>query len=208
MITHHSYAIYSVSGLDKLAADFISVHGFSDVTTIELESFGIDDSRNLIKLAYRQPTALNCKKLIVVKSGNFTLESQQALLKILEEPPFSTTFLFLLLSENSVIPTLKSRFLEYSRGGEENEANEAFTEFRTLSYRDRLALIVTKMDKYDTLWLKDMKFGMAKMLSDSIKTLNSNQRKSLAMVISTLNTRGASNKMLLEEIALTIPYTA
>lgn len=210
MVTHHSYVIYSVSELDNLAADFIAVQGFSDVTSIELESFGIDDSRNLIKSAYRQPTGLNTKKLIVVKANTFTLEAQQALLKILEEPPLSTTFLFLLPNENSVIPTLKSRFLEYSREDveEKNKINQNFTEFCSLSYKDRMALIVKKLDKEDTLWLKDIKYGIAKILSNNIKTLKPSQRDSLVMVITTLNTRGASNKMLLEEAALTIPYTA
>lgn len=210
VVTHHSYVIYSVSEPDKLVADFLSKEDFSDVTTIEIQSFGIDDSRNLIKSAYRQPTGVNTKKLIIVKANNFTLEAQQALLKILEEPPLTTTFLFLLPNENSVIPTLKSRFLEYSRRyeNEKNEPNENFAEFCALSYKDRLALIVKKLDKDDILWLKDIKYGIAKMLSNSILTLKPNQRESLAMVISALNTRGASNKMLLEEAALTIPYPA
>ncbi len=210
VITHHSYVIYSVSDLDKLATDFISAQNFSDVTNIELESFGIDDSRNLIKSAYRQPAGQNEKKLIVVRVGSFTLEAQQSLLKVLEEPPLSTTFLFLLPSENSVIPTLKSRFLEYAREFENvtDVVNENFAEFCALGYKDRLALIVKRLDKDDTLWLKDIKYGLAEMLSNSIQVLKPSQRKSLAIAIETLNTRGASNKMLLEEIALTIPFTA
>ncbi len=207
MISHHSYVIYSTLSSSDLTEKFISEQSFSDVTILESESFGINDSRNLIKIAFTQPNGLNSKKLIVVKVGNFTVEAQQALLKILEEPPQSTTFLFLLASENLLIPTLKSRFLEYSCADEEKQENisKNFAEFCALSYKDRLALVVKKIDKDDTLWLKDIKSGLAGMLSESIKTLKPHQRKSLEMVILNLNTRGASNKMLLEEIALTIP---
>lgn len=208
MITHHSYVIYSVDETESLVSQFASTHDFSDISTICTESFGIDDSRDLIKAAYRQPKALSAKKLLIVKANNITLEAQQALLKILEEPPITTVFLFLLPNKNSIIPTLKSRFLEFykEQAHVETVENDSFEEFCALDYKSRLALIVEKLDNDDNLWLKEMKYGLAKMLSSSIKSLKPNQRKSLAMVVSALNSRGASNKMLLEEVAFIMPY--
>lgn len=207
MLTHHCYVIYSASEKADPVEEFVKEQNFLDVTIIDSENFGINDSRNLIKIAFQQPLNDNSKKLIVVKPKIFTLEAQQALLKILEEPPNTTVFLFLLLNANSVIPTLKSRFLEYKNELviDNENLNTNFSEFCALDFKDRLSLIAKKMDKDDSEWLRDIKSGLVTMLSDSLTRLTLSQRRSLEMVVMNLGTRGASNKMLLEEMALSIP---
>ena len=207
-LTHHSYVIYADLAVSDIPQDFIKVHNFQDIEILNIESFGIDDSRNLVKKAYIQPSGINAKKLIVVKVGNFTIEAEQALLKILEEPPASTIFLFILTSQNLLIPTLKSRFLEYKVDVVKKEDNKSFAEFYALDYKGRLALIIKKLDKNDVLWLKEIKTGASDWLSLSLLSLKTQQRQSLQTALLSLGMRGASNKMLLEEIAFTIPYTA
>ncbi len=107
-----------------------------------------------------------------------------------------------------MIPTLKSRFLEYRVDVVKTEDNKSFAEFHALNYKDRLATIVKKLDKDDALWLKEIRIGASHWLSLSLLSLKIQQRQSLQTALLALGMRGASNKMLLEEIALTIPYTA
>ncbi len=208
ILSHHAYVIYADLPVSDIPQDFINTYNFQDIETLNIESFGIDDSRSLVKKAYIQPSGINTKKLIVVKVGNFTIEAEQALLKILEEPPASTVFLFILASQNLLIPTLKSRFLEYRVDVVKTEDNKSFAEFHALNYKDRLATIVKKLDKDDALWLKEIRIGASHWLSLSLLSLKIQQRQSLQTALLALGMRGASNKMLLEEIALTIPYTA
>lgn len=206
---HHSYIIYTSTDVSLVMQDFIKCNNFQDVEVVTTELFGIDDSRTLVKKAYIQPSGANIKKLIVVKVENFTIEAQQSLLKILEEPPVSTVFLFIVPNSNLLISTLKSRFLEYETKYKDiTSDNKSFPEFCTLSYKDRIALIVKKMEKNDSVWVKDIREGTSSWLLSSLKSLSAVQRQSLQTSILTLNTRGASNKMLLEEIALTLPITA
>lgn len=208
MLTHHSYIIYADLDVSSLPPDFLLMNNFHDIEKLNVDLFGIDDSRNLIKKAYIQPVGENSKKLIVVKVGNFTIEAQQALLKILEEPPISTVFLFIVPRANILIPTLKSRFLEYKIAENRVDKNQNFSEFVDLPYKDRLLLVAKKLDKDDQVWLKDIKSGVADWLTSSLLLLKSEKILTLQMSVMNLGMRGASNKMLLEEIALTIPYTA
>ncbi|KXJ97832.1 MAG: DNA polymerase III subunit delta' [Parcubacteria bacterium OLB19] len=208
MLTHHSYIIYADLDVSSLPPDFLLIHNFHDIEKLNVDLFGIDDSRNLIKKAYIQPVGENSKKLIVVKVGNFTIEAQQALLKILEEPPISTVFLFIVPRANILIPTLKSRFLEYKIAENRVDKNQSFSEFVDLPYKDRLLLVAKKLDKDDQVWLKDIKSGVADWLTSSLLLFKSEKILTLQMSVMNLGMRGASNKMLLEEIALTIPYTA
>ena len=53
-----------------------------------------------------------------------------------------------------------------------------------------------------------MKKSLARMLASSAYKLKPSTLSSLNMVVMNINTRGASNKMLLEELSLLVPYTA
>ena len=208
MLTHHSYIIFADLDVSNIPPDFLVMNNFQDIERFSVDLFGIDDSRNLIKKAYIQPVGVNNKKLIVVKVGNFTVEAQQALLKILEEPPISTVFLFIVPRANILLPTLRSRFLEYKIVESKINKNQNFSEFVDLPYKDRLSLIAKKLDKDDQVWLKDIRVGVADWLTSSLLSLKAEKIRTLQMGLMNLGARGASNKMLLEEIALTIPYTA
>ena len=209
MSIHHAYIANFDLENDSLLKEFVANFDLSDVEVIEVDLFGIDDSRDLIRRAYIQPKGTNNKKLLVVKSHSITVEAQQALLKILEEPPVTVIFLFLCKNIKSIIPTLKSRFFEYkSNTIKEREDNKDFTDFCNLNYKERLLLIVKKVDDNDLVWLDNIKLGLAYFLTNSILSVNSQDRVVLSNIATYLGTRGASNKMLLEEFSLTMPYTA
>ncbi|OGH02559.1 MAG: hypothetical protein A2798_02880 [Candidatus Levybacteria bacterium RIFCSPHIGHO2_01_FULL_37_17] len=80
-----------------------------DIYTLQTEkALGIEDVKNLFSKIFLKPIKGD-KKIVVVEAFlGATVEAQNAFLKVLEEPPFST-FIFLLASENYFLSTINSR---------------------------------------------------------------------------------------------------
>lgn len=83
---------------------------FDQNTSEPLEnSFGIEQVRNMQKVAYRKPMQGKSKALILEDAEKLTTEAQNALLKLLEEPP-QHTFVFLsCTTDANFLPTILSR---------------------------------------------------------------------------------------------------
>tara|TARA_B100002051_G_scaffold147570_1_gene139658 strand:+ start:25740 stop:26342 length:603 start_codon:yes stop_codon:yes gene_type:complete len=163
-----------------------------------LETFGIADARDLTNMAYGRPVEEDAL-VLVVRVNFITHEAQNALLKLLEEPPASTSFVFVVPYDFQFLPTLRSRFgaEEYS---EDTAASEVFTEFLSQTPKERLAAIDKAAKAKDLAWQRQIKTGLIKMLGSSAG--GASHIKELHYVATKLLTRGASNKMLLEHAAL------
>ena len=164
---------------------------------------GIGEVRGLTLEASRRPRELS-SRLLIVAVASLTFEAQQALLKLLEEPPATTSFLFIIPPEISLLPTLASRF--FTLEGAEMEkmlTTVAFTDLQNSPFADRLEEIGKRMTKKDTVWVEAVKTGLKEYLTENNRSGKS--LTSLAFVLAHLNTRGASNKLLLEELALSLP---
>lgn len=70
------------------------------------DDFLIDDAREAIKEAY---IAEAKTKTIVLAAKSFNEASQNALLKVLEEPPRNIDFVIIAESKSSLLPTVRSR---------------------------------------------------------------------------------------------------
>lgn len=94
-------------------ANEISTQNKIDKFDISVEEFekaiGIEDVRKLQKNLYLKPLKSEHKALIINAYRGITIDSQNALLKILEEPPFSSFIFLLVQSENILLPTVLSR---------------------------------------------------------------------------------------------------
>lgn len=162
--------------------------------------FGIDDARNLVQQAYGRPSNADILCL-VIRSDFVTLEAQNALLKILEEPPESSRFIFVLPPDFSLLPTLASRFnLIESPNPEKGIITPEFSKFLSSTYKDRLSVLDVEIKSKNLVWQQAIKAGLISYLKTDGKELNS--YKELEFLARTLLTRGASNKMLLEHLAL------
>ena len=64
--------------------------------------------------------------------------------------------------------------------------------------------IETAIKKKDTAWVSDIKCGLTEHMQSRVGLYTEEKLQSLFFVVSTLETRGAANKMLLEELALTL----
>ncbi len=84
----------------------------ADVTPIGLDSkteIGIDDIRELQRLANLPPYEGKCKVFIIDDAEYLSTEAANSLLKILEEPPPKVVWLLLSTEEKHLLPTIVSR---------------------------------------------------------------------------------------------------
>lgn len=72
-------------------------------------SLGIDSVREVMKQVYIKPIATDYKAVIVHEAHLLTVEAQNAMLKVIEEPPERTVFFFLCDNVASILPTVISR---------------------------------------------------------------------------------------------------
>lgn len=81
-----------------------------DVEIITTEkAVGIGDIRNLQKNLFLKPIEGDKKEIILEAFFGMTIESQNAFLKVLEEPPLSTIIIILSTSLDFFLPTVLSR---------------------------------------------------------------------------------------------------
>ena len=73
------------------------------------EQIKIDSVRALIKEAYIKPAECDRKVFIIENAQQMTVDAQNALLQVFEEPPKNVTFFLLTESRNLLLSTLKSR---------------------------------------------------------------------------------------------------
>ncbi len=74
------------------------------------ESIGIDEVRNMKNFLWQRPFISLRKTLIIKNADQLTTIGQNALLKIIEEPPSSGLIILITKDQNSLISTLLSRF--------------------------------------------------------------------------------------------------
>lgn len=70
------------------------------------EDFKIDDSKEVIAQSY---LAHEREMLIILSANKFNHAAQNALLKIIEEPPHNVQFLIIAKNKNALLPTIRSR---------------------------------------------------------------------------------------------------
>jgi hypothetical protein len=73
------------------------------------KSWGIGDIKELQKKIYLKPLRGKWKAVIMQNAETLTVEAQNSLLKLLEEPPSGTLIILLSSSEDTLLPTIRSR---------------------------------------------------------------------------------------------------
>lgn len=80
-------------------------------------SFHIDSVRELRREAYVRPNDAAAKVLILENAQNMTVQAQNALLKIIEEPPGAVTFILTCENKSVLLETVLSRVSVFSLDG-------------------------------------------------------------------------------------------
>jgi len=104
-------SIYIVNDIEENMKELVSSLPLHDTRVIKNEEEGKEDflishARAAIKEAY---LASSRTKYIILAGKTFTIEAQNALLKILEEPPKNIVFVMIANSKNTLLPTIYSR---------------------------------------------------------------------------------------------------
>lgn len=74
----------------------------------------VDQIRDLIFRAYQKPGVSDTNFFIIDRAETLNAAAQNAILKVLEEPPTSSIFIFLTTSITNLLPTVISRCIVYS----------------------------------------------------------------------------------------------
>ena len=177
-------------------------HPPTDATQIVVgfDKMGIDDVRSITDQAQLRP-ATSDGQLFVISATFITHEAQNALLKLLEEPPAATAFVLVLPPAMQLLPTLLSRI------GQESTLvatvdTDPWSAFATATYAERLQQIDAWHKSKDTHWLTAITHGVHTLDHQGLDLAT---LTAISYVGAHLQTRGASNKMLLEHLALALP---
>lgn len=148
------------------------------------KAMGIEDVRNIQKAVLLKPFRGREKAVVIEAYENITLEAQNALLKILEEPPANTIIAITTTKKDLILPTIISRCKVISLFEKEIALAEVeSSEFRaTLDIllngktgdKLKIAQDITK-DKGDaSLWLEKMAIFLKNELikNNDVKYLN------------------------------------
>lgn len=208
MLSHHAYLL-RVSSVEKSAVDnFVQSLAVQDIEYFSPEAFGIGDVRTLTEMSFSRPE-LGDVRLIVVLLKSITIEAQQALLKLLEEPPTSTAFVFCVHDSLYLLPTLLSRFHQQDNHLViQKESSNSFEKFCLKSITERMEEISTKLAEKDKSWVEEIKHSLLIWLTSGSAKVDTQKLSWLYYIAEHLQTRGASNKMLLEELAITMGQAA
>ena len=72
----------------------------------ENDEFKVDDAKTVMREAY---IAEEQTKHLIIIATTYRIEAQNALLKLLEEPPRNITFILIAKSKTALLPTIRSR---------------------------------------------------------------------------------------------------
>lgn len=170
-----------------------------DVRILDYDTMNIRDARDLIRGACLKPVE-NDVRVFVVVAHTILREAQNTLLKLIEEPNQQTLFYFVVSREDTLIPTLRSRF-HLLDTNTTSELGESFGEFLEATYADRIKLIEKKLKEEDKDWMRDIVEGME---VHAYKTKDKKIIKDVLMLVRYININGNSKKMLLEHVALSL----
>ena len=102
-------SIFIVNSIEDSLSKILAVYPIHQTRVIkneEKDEFQIEQANKTLKEAY---IASNEIKYLFLCGATFRVEAQNALLKILEEPPKNIVFILLVSSKNSLLPTIYSR---------------------------------------------------------------------------------------------------
>ncbi len=171
-----------------------------DVSHLVYAQLGIAEARALKEMSAQRPVE-RAERVFIVSFTTATLEAQNALLKLFEEPALTTKFYIIVPTVDILIPTLRSRLMieTLPSGSNEHVVTVAQT-FLKHTYAERLALIASKVKAKDDGWVTDLLRGL-EIYVEKQKGVGASE---LLFVETYTRGSGASKKMLLEHLALSL----
>ncbi len=101
-------------------------------STKKLKSIGIATIRTLQKSAFLSPVSGKIKAIIIKQSELLTIEAQNALLKLLEEPPPHAIIVLATSNKNALLPTILSRCFIIDSYDQQKNSEKSMQEYGQL----------------------------------------------------------------------------
>jgi len=215
-LIHHAYFIEG--GSFEMVADELRKIGFEykanpDFWHLETESLSIDDARTIKELQSQKPIAGE-RRIFVIETFAMTIEAQNALLKVFEEPTANAIFIIIAPMANILLPTLRSRMLIIKNGVKVEPCQEGSTltpkKFMASASAKRIEMLKPILEAKDAEGNKraDKKAAAAFLSALRFEIGNTTDFKTLSSIDEALLyifDRSSSVKLLLETVALSLP---
>lgn len=213
----HSFLIASKN--KKTARDYIK--GLCDrekIDPIDIDiqvyekAMGIEDVRNIQKKILLKPFKGKAKGVVIEAHDNITTEAQNALLKVLEEPPVNTIIIITISKKELLLPTIISRckIIELQEGNPtlSEEENVQYLKILTslsengVGYKLKLAQDVVRNEEI-VIWLEKMiLFVRGKLIKDYNDFKYLNFLKSLQKTYMVVKSTNVNQRIALENLFL------
>jgi len=177
------------------------------------KAMGIEDVRNIQKTILLKPFRGKTKAVILNVYENITTEAQNALLKILEEPPNNTIIIITLAKKELVLPTITSRCKVIVLQEKEMELTQAdlaklHADLNILlngkiGDKLKIAQVIAKNKEDTTVWLEKMAiFIKNKLINEKRDFKYSDFLKELQKTYKTIKSTNVSQRTALENLFL------
>lgn len=153
-----------------------------DIETLEFEkALGIPDVREIQSKIFLKPFKGDKKALIIMLSNGATIEAQNSMLKLLEEPPPSSLIFLITNNAKIFLPTILSRVKLIEVANEEEQTNsDGLKEILSMNGVGdglHLAQIVAKEKEDAIIWLEQTILAARESMLENIE----NKQESLKM---------------------------
>jgi hypothetical protein len=179
------------------------VQGNPDFWHEIFETFSIDDARRLRDMQALKPI-VQPRKIFIIEVFSMTIEAQNALLKIFEEPTPGTHFFVIADSADVFLPTLQSRMMVVTDDTHSTEGKSLAKKFLESSTKGRLDMVAGIIEEKDKVGTSQLIDGLIVELSSKPEEYAEALRELLHMR-SFLTDRSTSLKLILEHVALIAP---
>jgi DNA polymerase III delta prime subunit len=214
---HHAFVIEAAveEGVEQ-ALDWVShelglpTQGNPDVIVLRYTLFSVEDARRVQELAMQSPVTGDVKVMVIAATRAYH-ESQNALLKLFEEPPRGTSLFLVLPSLGSLLPTLRSRVQVLARKHEKSLIPEVAQEFIKATPEKRSAIVKklsTGRDEDERRERRDEAIVLVNGVERAAaRDVQKHQEllRDIARLRDFLHDRSAPLKMILEHLAIVTP---
>lgn len=222
---HHAYLIEGVR--DEIVPEIkkflkgldIKTSGNSDFIHISIDNFKIEEAFYLRSMSSDKSFSSNKKKIFLICVNSFSLDAQNVLLKMFEEPIVNTHFFLIVPDADALLKTLVSRFYVISpktilkEGVKEAEKFIAMTLNTRINFLKNFLIEDDKNEEIaqtDSTRAKSLRFLNALEFVLHQRTMSKrhfdiNYFEHFFKVREFLRMPGSSAKSLMESVALIIP---
>lgn len=201
---HHTLLIRSLMNIDEIKSQVFEVINPQEMTffVVDEEKLTIDHVREIQEMTYRKnPTQ---HTVYIIRAAGMSPQSQNGLLKVIEEPPAGTTFIFA-TTEQTILPTFLSRSHEVIVKSEEQQDFNP-QDFYNKKIPDRLEEVtemIARHKKMEITRQQIMKY-LGSLSEFLLQEGKKEDAKRVFEMTQTLNLSSGSLKQVLEGVSVMI----